>query len=165
MNRAAVIGLLTLALVGCGFHLRGTGGTAVLPASLSTVRVVMAGGANEPLAVAVREAVAQAGAQVVESTDAPALSLVGERVESQVASVRTTTAKASEYTLRYAATFRLDGPHPLPLQTIQLQRDYTFDPNNVLAKEREERELLRDMRRDAAQQIVRRLARSQVRPP
>lgn len=133
----------------------------MLPASLSSVRVVMAGpAANEPLAVAVREALAQAGARVVDSADAPALALLEERVESQVASVRTATAKAGEYTLRYAASFRLDGPQPVPPQTVRLQRDYTFDPNNVLAKEREERELLHDMRREAAQQIVRRVARS-----
>jgi LPS-assembly lipoprotein len=39
-------------------------------------------------------------------------------------------------------------------------RDYTFDPQNVLAKEREEAELKTAMRRDAVQQILRRLSRS-----
>lgn len=158
--RTVVVALCALATVSCGFHLRGSGG-AMLPPSLAAVRVVMAGpGVNEPLAVAVRQAITQAGARVVESPGAPTLSLVRESVDSQVASVRTATGKASEYTLRYAATFRLDGPQPVAEQTVRLQRDYSFDPDRVLAKEQEERELLNNMRRDAAQQIVRRLARS-----
>jgi LPS-assembly lipoprotein len=161
----AVFVFMAHAIVGCGFHLRGTGSAGILPASLATVRVVMTGTAiNEPLAVAVREAIAQAGARVVDTAGTPVLTLSDERVESQVASVRTATAKASEYTLRYTASFRLDGPQPVPSQTIRLQRDYAFDPNSVLAKEQEERELLRDMRRDAAQQIVRRLARAVAVP-
>jgi len=153
--------LLYLSLSGCGFHLRGTGAAASLPASLSTIRVVMAGpAANEPLAVAVREALTQAGAQVVEANAVATLALLGERVESRVASVSTATAKATAYLLQYSAGFRLDGPHAVPAQTIRLQRDYSFDPTQVLAKEQQEQELLRDMRRDAAQQIVRRLARA-----
>jgi LPS-assembly lipoprotein len=152
--------LIFCATAGCGFHLRGSGG-ALLPPTLATLRVVMTGTTiNQPLAVAVREAVTQAGAKVVESGDVPTLSLLEERIESQVAAVRTTTGKASEYTLRYAVSFRLDGTQLVPVQTIRLQRDYSFDPNNIIAKEQEERDLQRDLRRDAAQQIVRRLARA-----
>jgi LPS-assembly lipoprotein len=158
--RFAAVSAAALALAGCGFHLRGVGGSAALPPSLATVRVVMGGGANEPLAVAVREAISQAGAQVVDAGSVPTVVIVSEQVDNQVASVRTSTGKASEYLLRYTVNFRLDGPQSLPEQTIRLQRDYSFDPDRVLAKEQEERELMRSMRREAAQQIVRRLARS-----
>jgi outer membrane lipopolysaccharide assembly protein LptE/RlpB len=44
-------------------------------------------------------------------------------------------------------------------QTVKVQRDHQFDRLNVLAKEREEQELRREMQRDAAQQILRRLSR------
>lgn len=156
---------MMIAMVGCGFHLRGSSG-ALLPASLSTLRVVTTGTAvNEPIVVAVRQAVTQAGARVVDTPEAPALSLYDERTETQVASVRTATGKASEYTLRYTVSFRVDGTPTISAQTIRLQRDYSFDPNNVLAKEQEERELVRTMRLDAAQQIVRRLARAAVSAP
>jgi len=152
--------LISFATVSCGFHLRGSGG-ALLPPSLATLRVVMSGpSANQPLDVAVREAITQAGAKLVEGGDAPTLLLYDERIDSQVAAVRTATGKASEYTLRYTVSFRLDGTQPVAAQTIRLQRDYSFDPNNVIAKEQEERDLQRDLRRDAAQQIVRRLARA-----
>jgi len=42
---------------------------------------------------------------------------------------------------------------------LRLQRDYRFNPLNVLAKEQEEANLKRELRRDALSQIVRRLAR------
>lgn len=156
---------LVLIAAGCGFHLRGIGGSAALPPSLSALRVAKTrGGANDPITVAVRDALTASGARIVETGTLPTLTLLDERVDSQVAAVRTTTAKAAEYTLRYSVSFQLEGPQPVPLQTIRLQRDYSFDPNQVLAKEREERELLRDMRDDAAQQIVRRLARAAAAP-
>ena len=159
----AILG--TCALEGCGFHLRGTGGGAELPASLSEVRVVSATPlANDPLTVAVRAALAQSGGRVVSTPGVPAVVLMGEQTESRVASVSTATAKASGYLLLYSVSFKLDGPQPIAPQTIRLQRTYTFDPTQVLAREQQEQELLRDMRRDAAQQIVRRLARAAAAP-
>lgn len=155
------LALLALALVSCGFHLRGTGDGVVLPAALKSVRIVAPGPAeNEPLTIAAREALMQAGAQVVEAAEAPAVVLLGEQIESRVVSVSTATAKANQYLLLYSASFRLDGPVPVAAQTVRLQREYSFDPTQVLAREQQEQELLGDMRRDAAQQIVRRLARA-----
>ena len=90
--------------------------------------------------------------------------LLGEHTETRVASVSTATAKASEYLLPYSASFRLDGPTPMASQTIRLQRSYTFNPTQALAREQQEQELLRNMRQDAAQQIVRRLARAAAPP-
>lgn len=164
-RRAALRALsLVFCLLGvgsCGFHLRGSGGGYALPPALAQLRVVSAGAAvNEPLAQEVRTVLVQAGATLVEDPAAPALTLLGESVASRVASVDTTTGKASEYILQYSAGFRLDGPVPLPEQTVRLQADYAFNPAQVLAKEQEERELVRAMRRDAAQQIVRRITRA-----
>jgi LPS-assembly lipoprotein len=52
-----------------------------------------------------------------------------------------------------------DGKALAESQTIRVQRDHAFDRLNVLAKEREEQELRREMQRDAVQQILRRLSR------
>lgn len=156
--------LMILAAVGCGFHLRGSGGNAVLPASLSTVRVATAGPAeNEPLAEAVRQALRRAGAALTDAPDAPTLVLLGERIETRVTSVNPATAKATEYLLLYSAGFRLESP-PVEAQTVRLQRDYSFDPAQALAREQQERELVSNLRQEAAQQIVRRLAGA-VAPP
>lgn len=150
----------SLLLVSCGFHLRGVGG-ATLPPALSMIRLVPpTSAANDPFTVAVRAALTQAGAKLVDTKDAPTLVLLPEQIETRVASVSTATAKASQYLLLYSSGFRLEGPKPVAPQTIRLQRNYSFNPTQVLAKEQQEQDLLRDMRRDAAQQIVRRLARA-----
>lgn len=154
--------VVAAALAACGFQLRGTGG-ALLPESLATLRVTMPGrGPDDPAATAVRRALTDAGARLTESADVRTLVLYDERIETQVISVSTVTAKANEYRLRYGISFRLDNAGEFAPQTIRLVREYTFDPTQVLAKEQEERELVREMQVDAAQQIVRRLSRSSV---
>ena len=159
--------LFSLLLSGCGFHLRGTG-KSEMPPQLATMRVAVSDSklANDPLWVAVREALrTQGGVRVEEAGDAPLLVLSGERTESQVQSVGATTGRASGFLLRYEVTFHLVGADAKELaasQTIKLQRDYTYDPLNVLAKEREEQELKREMQRDAVQQIVRRLSKTKL---
>lgn len=161
VTAALIVGVLS----GCGFHLRGSGGGETLSAVLPAVRVVPAGAAaNDPFTVAIRNALAAAGTKVVAATNAPALVLLGENIQTRVAAVNTATAKASAYLLLYRTRFRLDGPRRIAAQSISLQRIYSFDPTQVLAREQQEQELMRDMRSDAARQIVRRLARLLAAP-
>lgn len=163
--RSAVVVIVVATLSACGFHLRGTGG-ATLPESLATLRVTMPGrGPDHATVVAVRRALLDAGARLTDATDVRTLVLYDERVETQVVSVSTVTAKVNEYRLRYGLSFRLDGAGETTPQTLRLVREYTFDPTQVLAKEQEERELLREMQADAARQIVRRLARLKTTEP
>lgn len=152
-----------LLLVSCGFHLRGTGKYEMAP-SLATLRVMVEGNQlqNDPLLVAMKNVLrAQTDAQIEDKGDAPVLMLYGERTDNQVLSV-SSIGKVDEYLLKYEVSFRLIGKDNRPLaepQTVRLQRDYTFDRFNVLAKETEEMNLRSEMRRDAVQQILRRLSR------
>lgn len=152
-----------LLLVACGFHLRGTG-KVEFPPMLSTLRVMVENNQqqNDPLLVAMKNALrTQTDVQVEDTGDAPQLVLYGERSDSQVLSV-SSTGKADEYLLKYEVSFRLTGKDGKALaesQTVRVQRDHAFDRLNVLAKEREEQELRREMQRDAVQQILRRLSR------
>jgi LPS-assembly lipoprotein len=167
--------LSTLALAGCGFHLRGLD-QAALPAELAALEITGPAGrgspAPEPLAAAVREALAtQGGARVVEAPQArerlPALVLAAERVSTRVLSVGA-SGKVNEYLLRYEVDFRLldaDGREWLATQTLRFERSYSFDPLNVLAKEREENDLVQALRREAAARIVRRLSKWHPAPP
>jgi LPS-assembly lipoprotein len=71
------------------------------------------------------------------------------------------TVKVREYMLRYEVSFRVTDAHGnemAPPQTVIMQRPVTFDRLNVLAKEREESQLLSELKRDAAQQILQRLS-------
>jgi len=158
-----LLALVVCATAGCGFHLRGQG-QATLPPSLTQVRLVSPGAdPNGALVTTLRQNLqAQPGVKLVDDAAAPVVSLLKEHVESQVLSVRTSTAKAAEYQLRYTVEFDVRDGAGQPLlarQVLRLTRDYTFDPVNVLAKEHEERELLRELARDAASQILRRMGR------
>ena len=153
--------LFPLLLTSCGFHLRGQE-SASLPPALSVLRLSAA--AYAPLTVEMRNALkGQAGVKIVEDVDVPAatLSLYNEVIESQVLAIDI-TGKVSDYLLNYSVTFTLTGVDGKPLlapQTIKLQREYTFDKLNVLAKEKEDEFLRLEMQRDAVQQILRLLAR------
>jgi LPS-assembly lipoprotein len=152
-----------LLLTSCGFHLRGVGGVELSP-RFSVLRVNVEGNQlqNDPLLVAMKNVLRiQTDVQIEDSGDAPQLMLYGERSDSQVLSV-SSTGKADEYLLKYEVSFRLidkDGRLLSEPQTVRIQRDHAFDRLNVLSKEREERELRREMQRDAVQQILRRLSR------
>ena len=157
-----------LSLMSCGFHLRGMGAVELAP-ELRALRVQVSGAqsANDPLMESMRNALReQAGITVQDGGDVPLLELYGERYETRVASV-STTVKAAEYLVLYDVTFQVtsaDGTRRGGPETLRLQRDYSFDPLNVLAKEREEQELREALRRDAVQQILRRLAKMELRP-
>ena len=150
-------------LVSCGFHLRGTGNVDI-PSSLSVLQVRVEGSLleNNPLLVAIKNALrTQTNIQIQESGEVPKLILYGEQSDSQVLSL-TSAGKVEEYLLKYEVSFRLmdkEGKLLSMPQTVKVQRDHQFDRLNVLAKEREEQELRREMQRDAVQQILRRLAR------
>jgi len=135
-----------------------------MPSALSILQVRVEGNLleNHPLLVAMRNSLrSQTDIQIQESGDVPQLILYGEQSDSQVLSV-TSIGKVDEYLLKYEVSFRLmdkDGKLLSPPQTVKVQRDHQFDRLNMLAKEREEQELRREMQRDAVQQILRRLSR------
>lgn len=167
-NMYLVSCILYLFLSGCGFHLRGAG-KVEMPSALSILQVRVEGNLleNNPLLVAMKNTLrSQTDIQIQESGDVPQLILYGEQSDSQVLSV-TSTGKAEEYLLKYEVSFRLmdkDGKLLSPPQTVKARRDHRFDRLNVLAKEKEEQELRREMQRDAVQQILRRLSRVIINP-
>lgn len=156
-------------LTACGFHLRGSEALR-LPPELATLRVQVADSraAYHPLRLEMEEALrVYTRANVVVSDDVPVLRLSGEVAGSGVLSADP-AGQSAERLLRYQLTFEVRDARDRPLappQTVRLQQAYTYSPLNVLSKEREERELRDVLRRDAIQQIVRRLTRVTVTPP
>lgn len=140
-----------------------------MPPALSTMQVIVEGNLleNHPLLAAMKNSLdSQTNVQIQESGEAPRLILYNEQSENKVLSV-TSAGKVDEYLLKYEISFRLvdyKGRLLTRPQTIRVQRDHQFDRLNVLAKEREEQELRRDMQRDAVQQILRRLSRVVINP-
>ena len=152
-----------LLLVSCGFHLRGTSSVA-LPPELSTLRVTMGGKGYPPLLVEVRNALlVQGDVRLTDDVSAsvPVLQLLSETSESQVLAIDS-SGRISAYLLNYRVTYSLIGADKKSLlqnQSVKLQREYGFDRLNVRASEKQSEFLQSEMRRDVAQQILRRLAR------
>lgn len=162
MKRFASWVLLGLALGGCGFHLRGAS-SVTLPPELAEMRVTMGGSGYPPLLIEVRNALLALGS--VKLTDdvaagVPVLQLHGESSLGRPLSIDA-SGRINAYLLDYRVDFSLnaaDGKPLLPRQAIKLQREYTYDRLNVIATEKQSEFLQTEMRRDAAQQILRRLA-------
>ncbi|SNS39822.1 LPS-assembly lipoprotein [Noviherbaspirillum humi] len=148
----------SIVLSACGFHLRGSDGKAALP--FQTVFVNMP--PNAPLGVELRRYLRAGGTQVVtDPKQAQAIFEVVSERRDQSAPLLNTQGRIREYTLFYRLRFRVRdnaGKELLaPVELVQ-KRDITFNENQVLAKEKEDELLFREMQGDAVQQILRRMA-------
>jgi LPS-assembly lipoprotein len=159
-----LIAFVAFVLAGCGFQLRGT---ATLP--FDTIYLPPAQGLGIALDLK-RNIQSGSRARVVDDpkiADA-VLEFTLERREKEILSI-TSTGRVGEYKLRYSVGFRVHdgkGGEFLPVRTVILTRDITFNDSAVLAKETEEQQLYRDMQFDMVQQIMRLLSAAQrPRPP
>ncbi len=157
MNPKIFLGVLLVAigLCGCGYHLRGsTGGDWQLG------RVYMKGGSAT--GAEVRRLLSLIGVEFVsQAAQADTIvSITRDAQERQVLSVDPHTGKVREYELIVDTSIlavSADGRVLLEDDDITLQRDYTFDETAALGKYEQEATLYREMRRDLAAAIVRRL--------
>ena len=157
---------LTLAfcvvLAGCGFQLRGT---AALPFNTLYMPSTAAG-----IALDLKRNI-QSGTRTTVVDDPKqaeaVLDFVQELREKQILSLGA-NGRVREYQLRYVVGFRVHdgkGAEFLPVSTVQLTRDITFNDTAVLSKETEEQQIYRDMQFDMVQQIMRRLAAAHAAKP
>jgi len=157
--RAAVAALaLILALGGCGFRLAGS---ERLPAVLAKPYLSV----KDPYTDFAREferqlkssgALLQLGRQDATAT----IEVTKDLVEQRTLSVSARNIP-TDYELRYTVTFDVRGPDAqiLPPQTITLSRDYSFEENELLAKEHEADILRAQMARDLVTMTMRVLSR------
>ncbi|PJJ20099.1 LPS-assembly lipoprotein [Janthinobacterium sp. 67] len=163
LGRRAVLALgLTVLLSACGFHLRGSNGSFMLP--FATMYIGLPD--SSPLAIGLKRYIRAIGSTEVVNTKDGADAVLEvltdpERNRTKTILSLNTSGRVQEYQLGYSINFRvLDkaGNQLLAPTTISLVRPITFDDRQVLAKETEEAALYRDMRNDLVQQIMRRLA-------
>lgn len=161
-RRAALALGLTVLLSACGFHLRGSNGSFMLP--FATMYIGLPD--TSPLAIGLKRYIRAIGSTEVVSTKDGAdavLEVLSDPERNRTKSILSLNknGRVQEYQLGYSINFRvLDkaGNQLLAPTTISLVRPITFDESQVLAKETEEAALYRDMRNDLVQQIMRRLA-------
>jgi LPS-assembly lipoprotein len=157
--RAAIAALvLSLALGGCGFRLAGS---EHLPAVLAKPYLSV----KDPYTDFSREferelkssgALLQDGRQDATAT----IEVTKDFVEQRTLAVSARNIP-TDYELRYTVIFEVKGPDAqiLPPQTLMLSRDYSFEENELLAKEHEADILRTAMARDLATMAMRILSR------
>jgi len=149
-----LIGLLLLG--GCGFHLRGA---VVLPQNMSSTVIVGASGSE--LYYEIENALLNAGGTVAVSVDASTsvLTIHSQQISRRVLSVDS-LGRDAEYELELKLLFSLRDAQGTVLadhEKATVSRDFSFDPDNVLAKNEEEATLRSDMLRQGVAQMMRRL--------
>ncbi|WP_295996602.1 LPS assembly lipoprotein LptE [Rugamonas sp.] len=153
---------LALTLSACGFHLRGDGGSYTLPFPTIYVGLPKA----SPLAVDLKRNIRANGA--TEVVDDPKLADASIIVLTDPDKTRTKTilslngnGRVRQYLLIYQILFKVvdqQGNELLAPTALNLNRPIDFDETQLLAKEREEAVLYKDMQTDLVQQMMRRLA-------
>ncbi|RDV26121.1 hypothetical protein DXV75_08580 [Alteromonas aestuariivivens] len=151
--------LVSILLAGCGFHLRGT---QSLPEDANYV-VIRSVEPHAPLARSLDKRLEvydiEGGSNYPTEAQQSfvVIELLPEQLERRLLSVFS-TGQVAEYELifgvRYKVTF--PGQQPIPAY-FEILRDYQDDPDQVLAKSRELDLVLDEMRREAADRIIRRL--------
>jgi LPS-assembly lipoprotein len=158
MRLLRITGLLviTCAIAGCGFHLRGAYN---LPDHLSPLYLE-----KESMSLLLykelRSTIKASGAELADDPATAASSLVvsQEQQTRDVISVDT-LGRAREYRLIYRLSFTLQasGEAVIDKSNIQLTRNMLFNPEAVLGVAEEMEFIYRDMVRDSAGQILLRL--------
>jgi len=144
-----------LVFAGCGFELRGS---VDLPDNVRTVHVAAPSELRHDILTLLESDGLTASASSAEA-DA-SITVTSERFSRRVLSVDPTTGKEREFELAYTLAFavtRGDGTTVIENDSVNLLRDYVFNPEAVIGNSREEDLLREEMRRDAARQLMRRV--------
>ncbi|HEY9051661.1 MAG TPA: LPS assembly lipoprotein LptE [Gammaproteobacteria bacterium] len=149
--------VLIVMMTGCGFHLRGA---YELPADMSRTYISSAN-QNSELVRSLKRVLRSNQLTLVDNpVDAGAvLRIISEARNKRVLSVDS-QGRAREYELQYSIKFEVSGKDngfSLPPQELQLQREFLFDPEDVLGKSSEEADLINDMQQDMVRLIMLRL--------
>jgi LPS-assembly lipoprotein len=150
--------LVAAALSACGFQLRGSDGRAAIP--FKTIYLGVAD--TSPLGIELRRNIRARDTTIVTDPKAAdaSVQILAETRDKSILTLNT-QGRIREYSLLYLLRFRVidkAGKELIAPTDISLKRDISFNESQVIAKEKEEDLLYRDMQSDAVQQILRRLA-------
>ncbi len=164
IGRKATVVLLSIAtamLSACGFQLRGAATLPFTSVYVQAPATTALGGAGAPVVPDVIAGLARNGIQLkTKIEDAEfAVRFLQVTFDKRVLSL-SGGGRAREFELEYRVRYEfVDSKQRLWGEPgeITIRRDFSFSESQQLAKEAEERQLIRDMQLDAAAQILRRL--------
>ena len=154
--------LLSVVLTACGFKLRGA---FELPTELQKIYVT--GSQHSDLVRDLKEILEYSAEVVGNRADADAvLTINKEESENRTLSVDS-RGKVRESEMQYSVVYSLvmtDGNVLLDNEALLLVRDFINDENDIIGRTNESTVIARDFKRDAAQQILRRVQALKVTP-
>lgn len=156
MTRLLTLILLGLALGGCGFKLKGS---YQLPEELHRLTLTSPDEYGQ-LTQLLKSRLKRYQVEISRSyhSTVPELTLGKDKLERGTLSLFS-TGQVAEYELIYSVDYQLSRPdHQAQRFSIEIRRDYLDDPQAAQAKSREMALLLKEMRAQAADQIVRQLS-------
>ena len=147
----------------CGFHLRGS---LSLPDHISPIFLDLSTSDDE-LGRELQALLSSSDRNVLAASGAEAksiLSVSNVQKKQRVVAVDN-QGRAREYEMNYQFRYELkkvsasvDKTEIIKTNTVKLKRDLLFDPDNVLAADHEKNAMYDEMRKDAAQQVLRQLS-------
>jgi len=144
------IGLLS----GCGFHLKNS---YQLPTNLQKLQL-QSGDKYSEISRLVKTTLLQYNATLTTNANDPIVRLGKETFERGTLSLFS-SGQVAEYELIYNLTYNVIIENKEPaFFDISIRRDYLDDPQTAQAKSREREQLLREVRQEAAIQIVQQLS-------
>ncbi len=149
-----------LLLAACGFQLRGTGEGVAVPDDWRSMHLVT-DNPNSEFSRAVRTRFAANGVEWQDRQEANYRVVLGPERFSQRNLSLNTDARAAEFELTMRSTFSVldnKGAVVMPDTTASVLEQMENDPQNIVGKAEEIRILKAEMRRELAQQIMRRIA-------
>ena len=155
-GQMALVLMLSLLLLACGFQLRG--GTDVPPEMARTAITGLS--AADPLFIDLQLVLNGAGVMLVPLGEATAELHIQDLRSGRRALSVGRNAQVSEYEIFTHLRYWVQGrgnDFQIPEQTLTLTRDYLFDPEGVLGQAEQEQRLRESMNRDLAQLILLRL--------
>jgi LPS-assembly lipoprotein len=155
LRTVALICLLTALLTACGFKLRGS---FQLPAELQKIYVV--GSQSSDLVNDLNDMLAYSAEVVNNRSDADAILTINKEESGNRTLSVDSRGKVRESEMSYSVLYSLalaNGDILLDKEALLLLRDFINDENDIIARTNESTVIARDLKRDAAQQILRRI--------
>ncbi|WP_273204838.1 LPS assembly lipoprotein LptE [Marinobacter subterrani] len=154
---SAAASLMAL-LAGCGFQLRGA---PPVSAALQPLAVDCSSPVPETLCLSIREQLKLGDIKLAPVEQADYILRLADFEQDRRASAITSRAVAAEYTLRHSIAIEVVSSDRIPIVAttrLNTTESYRYDETNVLAKQREEEALRRQLNDRLAQQVLFRLA-------
>ena len=134
-------------IVACGFQLRGS-----IEADFETIYVY---GGSEGLNKHLIKRFKQSGIKIATKDPEKTLEVLNDRLDKRILSLNS-SGSVKEFELIYQVTYRFKSLNDVWSNEIKKEviRDYTYDDNDRVAKELEEKNLVQGMRDEIVRSIV-----------